>query len=80
MEILSKSETSALVEEFKRDAAAAPEDIKDIFCKAWPLAKQAIEAAIKMIKNPIVLLVLKAAEAAGEALSNALGCKPSTTK
>lgn len=74
MEILSKIEVSALVKEFKGDAATAPQSVKDVFCKAWPLAKEAIEAALKIIKNPIVLAVLKVAEAAGDALSSALGC------
>jgi hypothetical protein len=74
MELLSKNDASLLAKELSADAVAAPKDIKDIFCKAWPLAKQAIEAAIAIIKNPIVLVVLKAADAVGDALFSALGC------
>jgi len=74
MEFLSKHEMTELTKSFGADVAAAPAGVKEIFCKAWPLAKQAIEAALKIIKNPIVVIVLKTAEAAGDALFAALGC------
>lgn len=74
MELLGEREISVLVKEFTADAAVAPQSIKDIFCKAWPVAKEAIDAALKIIKNPIALAVLKVVEAIGDALSSALKC------
>ena len=71
MEILTRSEITQLEKEFKADAASAPQDVKDIFCKGWPVAKAAIEALIKVLKNPIVLLVLQAVVAIGDAAQKA---------
>jgi formate dehydrogenase maturation protein FdhE len=74
MELLSSAATSELVKEIKADAAAAPPDLKDIFCKGWPEAKKVLEALIKIIKNPIAQLVLEAVETIGNAAQTAI-CK-----
>ena len=71
MELLSKASTAELVKEFKADAAGAPPDIKDIFCKGWPAAKAVIDALLKIVKNPIVQLILRAVEAIGDAAQSA---------
>ena len=71
MEMLTQSALSQLEEEIKTDAASAPQDIKDIFCKGWPAAKAVIDALIKIIKNPIVKLVLQTVEAIGDAAQKA---------
>jgi hypothetical protein len=80
MEMLSTTEMSALTKELIADAAAARPDLKAIFCKNWPIAKEAIDAALKIVKNPIALLVLKVVEVIGDELFTALGCKQGRSK
>ena len=75
MELLTKSAFSQLEEEIKTDAASAPEDLKNIFCKGWPAAKAVIDALIKIIKNPIVKLILQVVEMIGDAALKAF-CPP----
>ena len=69
--VLSAAEAAVLEKEIRTDAAAAPQDIKDIFCKGWPTARQVIEALLKIVTNPIVKLVLQAVEAIGDAAQKA---------
>jgi hypothetical protein len=65
--VLSAAEMSVLEKEFKADAAAAPDGIKDIFCKGWPAARAVIEALLKIVTNPVVKVVLKLVEDIGDA-------------
>jgi hypothetical protein len=36
--VLSAADSERLEKEIQADAAAAPQDIKDLFCKLWPEA------------------------------------------
>ena len=69
--LLSAAEVAELEKQFKSDAAAAPQDIKDIFCKGWPAARAVIEALLKIVKDPIVKLVLTIVEEVGDAAHKA---------
>ena len=62
----SAAEVSVLEKEFRSDAAAAPQDIKDVFCKGWPTARKVIEALLKIVTNPIAKLVLTIVEEIGD--------------
>jgi ABC-type sugar transport system substrate-binding protein len=72
MEILTKAGITELEREIKADALTAPQNLKDIFCKGWPGAKAVIEALMKIIKNPIVVLILQGVEAVGDAAQKAI--------
>ena len=70
--LFSAADVSELEKGFRSDAAAAPQDIKDIFCKGWPAARNVIEAALKIVTNPILKLILTGVEEAGDALQKAI--------
>lgn len=70
--VLNAADIETLEKEIRTDAAAAPQDIKDLFCKLWPDAKKAIDALLKTITNPIVKLILQGVEAVGEATQKAI--------
>ena len=67
-DLLSASDIERLEKEIRADAAAAPQDIKDLFCKLWPEAKKAIDALLKIVTNPIVKLILQIVETVGDAV------------
>jgi len=64
--VLSAAEVSALEKEFRSDAAAAPQDIKNVFCKLWTEVRKGIEVLLKMVTNPIVKLILTIVEEIGD--------------
>jgi len=68
----SAAEVSALEKEFRSDATAAPQDIKDVFCKGWPAARAVIEALLKIVTNPVVKAVLTIVEDIGDAAQKAI--------
>ena len=70
--VLSAAEVSVLEKEFRSDAAAAPQDIKDVFCKGWPAARAVIEALLKIVTNPVVKAVLTIVEEVGDAAQKAI--------
>jgi hypothetical protein len=70
--VLSAAEVSVLEKEFRSDAAAAPQDIKDLFCKGWPAARNVIEALLKIVTNPIAKVVLTVVEEVGDAAQKAI--------
>jgi hypothetical protein len=70
--LLSAAEVSELEKEFKSNAAAAPQDVKDVFCKLWPDARKAIEALLKIVTNPIAKLVLTIVEEIGDIAQKAM--------
>ncbi len=70
--VLSAAEVSVLEMEFRSDAAAAPQDIKDVFCKGWPAARAVIEALLKIVTNPVVKAVLAIVEEVGDAAQKAI--------
>jgi len=70
--VFSAADIDRLEREIRTDAAAAPQGIKDLFCKLWPGAKQAIDALLKIVTNPIVKLVLQGVEAVGDATQKAI--------
>ena len=72
MEILSKAGIEELERQIKAEVSSAPQDLKDIFCKGWPAARAILETLIKMIKNPIVVLLLQAVIAIGDAVQKAI--------
>jgi hypothetical protein len=55
--VLSDVDVERLEKEIRADAAAAPQDIKDLFCKLWPDAKK---------------LILQGVEAVGDATQKAI--------
>ena len=65
-DIFTAVEVSALEKEIRADAAAAPEDIKKLFCDNWPFAKKAIDALLKILKNPVAKLILSTVEKIGD--------------
>ena len=69
--LLSASEVAELEKQFKADAAAAPDGIKDIFCKGWPAARAVIEALLKIVTNPVVKAILTLVEDIGDAAQKA---------
>ena len=69
--LLSASEVAELEKQFKADAAAAPDGIKDIFCKGWPAARAVIEALLKIVTNPVVNAILTLVEDIGDAAQKA---------
>ena len=81
-DVIDVVERSYLVAEIKNDAASAPEDMKDLFCKQWPNAQAALEALSSVIKNPIVVLSLRTAATIGSAAQEAFcpSQKPSHTQ
>ena len=70
--VLSDVDLERLEKEIRADAAAAPQGIKDLFCKLWPDAKKAIDALLQIITNPIVKLILQGVEAVGDATQKAI--------
>lgn len=70
--VLSEVDLERLEKEIRADAAAAPQDVKHLFCKLWPDAKAAIDALLKIITNPIVKLILQGVEAVGDATQKAI--------
>jgi len=73
--VLSAGDLDKLEKEFRADAAAAPQDVKDLFCKFWPCAKDAIDALLKIVTSPIVKLILKIVEDVGDAAQKAICTK-----
>ncbi len=55
-------------------AEAVPADLKDVFCKSWPAAKQVLQVLQRILKDPITKAIIGIVIEAGDALSGAI-CK-----
>jgi hypothetical protein len=66
--VLSEADIERVEKELRADAAAAPQDAKNVFCESWPTARKVIEALLKIVTNPILKLILQAVEEVGDLL------------
>lgn len=56
-------------------AAAVPQDIKDLLCRLLQDARKVVKALLKMVKNPILKLILTIVEEIGDIAQRAF-CPP----
>ncbi len=55
-----------------KDAKLKGESAKDIFCKNWGSARDALEAIRELVKNPVVKLIISILISTGDGLKSSI--------